>query len=166
MLLTRLWPNITRFSSPSPHPFFEFFFKKSDGDFQTCIYFTEKGLEIARLSEDLEAEADANRSLGLAYEQLGNINVAIDFHERQRQLAEMAQDGDEFTDANKHLIDTYRMFAEECEQKGDFEKAVEYHEKCMEAARQVRGGGWRDQYPSNAFCFDVHFFLPKTNLSG
>lgn len=55
-------------------------------DYKTAIYFLTKALDVARLAGDVVLEADANQSLGLAQEKLGNIRAAIEYHETHRDL--------------------------------------------------------------------------------
>ena len=60
---------------------------QNDGDARTGIYFLEKCVEIARLTRDAASEMASNHNLGLAYEQIKDIDTSVRYHERHRQLA-------------------------------------------------------------------------------
>ena len=55
-------------------------------DAKTGIYFFEKCLEIARLTGDPVGEMHANHNLGLAYQRLNNMDMAIQYHALHRDL--------------------------------------------------------------------------------
>jgi len=112
-------------------------------DVKTAIYFYEKCLEVAKLTEDAELEAEANNDLGLAYEKIGNISTAITFHEQHLKISNgeeeevAASSSPDKAAARAHLVEAYRTFANECEERGDLTQAVDFHTKCLEAAKMA-----------------------------
>jgi len=64
--------------------------------------------------------------------------TAIQFHERHMQLARDLNVYREMEIAAKELVKVYREYAEEKEQNGDFNEAVEFYSKGLEAARASR----------------------------
>lgn len=122
-------------------------------DYKTAIYFLTKALDVARLARDVVREAEANQSLGLAQEKLGNIKAAIEYHETHRDLLQQA--GTELPpDSGRHLIGAYKAMAEELQRQGDYAAAIAYYEKSLEAASSLRdsaGEGLAHQQLGNAY---------------
>lgn len=135
---------------------------EAEGDYKTCIYFMEKGLDIARLSGvravlcggGLTAAAGwrgrggCEPGVGACIRAAGERGLdgevsrdggrrapAVVTLVQQRKLAEANEDPDEYADANKHLIEAYKSAAEACEKRGEYDKAVELHNMCRDAAR-------------------------------
>jgi tetratricopeptide (TPR) repeat protein len=107
-------------------------------DCKTGIYFHEKCLEIARLTQDKLGEMRANHSLGLAHQSIKSTASAIMYHERHLTLATEAAHADEQKGANAELLHVYRKAAEELEATNDFGGAIAFHEKCL-ASSTVAG---------------------------
>ncbi|GMH60014.1 hypothetical protein TL16_g09371 [Triparma laevis f. inornata] len=117
-------------------------------DPKTGVYFYEKCLEISKLTGDNEGEMSANHSLGCVHQLMGDAMNAIQFHERHMELARKHQVYREMESAAKELVRCYREYAEEKEAGGDYNSAVEYFSKALEAARASR-----DRAAEGAACY-------------
>ena len=121
-------------------------------DSKTGIYFYEKCLEIAKLTSNLLGEIRANNNLGLAHARLNDVDTALGFHEKQYELTKQddeslrTQLNEEARKACFELVKMYQKKAEVVENKSsaegakNFDDAIKYHEKCLEAAK-VTGDG-------------------------
>ena len=103
-------------------------------DQRTSVYFWDKCLEIARLTSDMQGEAEASCALGVAQEQLGDVTAAVGFYETLLRLAETHNDSDLKQRANEHLVVAYQSMAAETEAAGDMTGALMIREKCFEAS--------------------------------
>ncbi|KAG5186625.1 hypothetical protein JKP88DRAFT_260388 [Tribonema minus] len=104
-------------------------------DPRTGVYFYEKCLEVARVTHDRRGEMAANRSLGAAFDRMGDAAAAAAYHERHQELA-AAEDGDaEARAAAAELVGVYRKCAEGKEASGDYRGAIELWQKSVQAAR-------------------------------
>ena len=104
-------------------------------DQRTAIYFWEKCLEITQLTSDAEGEAQATRSLGMAHEASGDLIAAIKQYEQLLRLTQRIGDVGGSQQANEHLVVAYQTLAAEREGADEQGAALEYREKCLEAAR-------------------------------
>lgn len=104
-------------------------------DPKTGVYFYEKCLEIARLTNDRGAEMLAHHCLGAAHEGMGELLPAAAYHERHRDLAAEDALEEEQRTANAELVKIYWKFAEQKEAARDGDLAVQFYEKCLQAAR-------------------------------
>jgi len=107
-------------------------------DPKTGVYFYEKCLEISKLTGDTPGEMTANHNLGCVHQQMGDSGNSIQFHERHFQLARKSKVYSEQESASKELVKVYREHAEEKEQNGEYNEAVEFYSKALEAARASR----------------------------
>ena len=117
-------------------------------DPKTGVYFYEKCLEISKLTGDTEGEMSANHSLGCVHQLMGDSMNAIQFHERHMELARHHQVYREMESAAKELVRCYREYAEEKEAGEDYNAAVEFYSKALEAARASR-----DRAAEGAACY-------------
>ncbi|EKX48550.1 hypothetical protein GUITHDRAFT_105693 [Guillardia theta CCMP2712] len=109
---------------------------KSKSDHKRVIYFLTKCLEVARLSQDVAREAEANEMLGLTKEEMGQLKEAIQYHEAHRDL--VSSYGREMTDqAGHNLIRAYRRLAEELQKQGDVEGSIMYFQKSLKSAIDI-----------------------------
>ena len=124
-------------------------------DHKTTIYFYEKALEIAKLTQDKDAEMDATHHLGLAYEVKGDLERSIRFHEKHLSLAQDHSDSPQILAAHKQLVShamnlshllfqqhwgflqtiTYEARAAALEQEQKYEQAIVLYLKAMHAAK-------------------------------
>ena len=100
-----------------------------------ALFFYTKCLELAVNSDYLEGELEANLNLGLCHEKLGDIERATEFHEAHLELALSSENQSQAQDAYGNLVRTYQLSAGRLEESKEMQKAVDQHNKCLEAAR-------------------------------
>uniref|UniRef100_A0A7S0ET62 Tetratricopeptide repeat protein 29 n=1 Tax=Hanusia phi TaxID=3032 RepID=A0A7S0ET62_9CRYP len=106
---------------------------KSKSDHKRVIYFLTKCLEVARISQDIAREAEANEMLGLTKEEMGQLKEAIQYHEAHRDLV-VSYGRDMNDQAGHNLIRAYRRLAEELQKQGDVEGSIMYFQKSLKSA--------------------------------
>ena len=127
---------------------------QENNDAKTGIYFFEKCLEIARLTTDPVGEMRANHNLGLAYQRLENMDMAIKYHTHHRDLvmngqklleegsAEATLDQDTLTSelsaASFELNKMYKRKAEKLESTQKLNEAISLYELGLEAAKNTQ----------------------------
>lgn len=111
------------------------YFKKSL-DWRTAIYFHEKCLEVAQLTQDLRAEMTANHSLGTVYQKMDEWEIAQRFHERHEEIAYSVDISEEIGKANVELHNVYLILAQRLEKSGDIDAALSLYHKCLEASKK------------------------------
>ncbi|CAH3164547.1 unnamed protein product [Pocillopora meandrina] len=90
--------------------------------------------------EDKAIEGQACVNLGIAYQRLGNSHKAIEYHERDLQIAKELGDKAGEGVAYGNLGIAYQRL-------GNFHKAIEYHERDLQIAKEVGDkGGEGDAY--------------------
>lgn len=93
------------------------------------------GKELAKLYRDIGAEKEAcqlYRDLAMAYQNLGEPNKAIEYHEK---ILEIAKDtGDKGLESACYF--NISLVYEEC--LDDFKKAEEYQEKALKIAKNIK----------------------------
>ena len=105
-------------------------------DYKTAVYFLTKALGVAQLAQDSVREAQANEALGLAKEKMGAIRQAIEYYETHRDL--LVRHGLEVPgESARHVIRAYKALAEEVQRQGDYQEAITYLEKSLEAAQAL-----------------------------
>jgi tetratricopeptide (TPR) repeat protein len=98
-------------------------------------HFHQRCLEIAQSMGDLEEEGSANEQLGLAFQRTGDITKAIKYFEFFGHLAKKVDNKEDQSKASKHLMNAYRIYAEQCEEREDYKESVVYLKKCLEQAQ-------------------------------
>jgi len=116
---------------------------QSESDHKTGIYFYEKCLEIARMTNDASGEMKADHKLGLAYEAQSNFEKAVECHEKHLSIAHStavggteAQEQQEL--ARQQLKKAYFSYALQLETAGQVAQAAELFTKCIATAKTVR----------------------------
>lgn len=108
---------------------------QDNGDPKTGVYFYQKCLEIAKLTGDNRGEMSANHDLGIIYfSGLNDPDNASKYHERHVHLAGKEDNEVEQRIASIELIKVYRAIAEKHESNDEFDKAVQFYSKCLEAS--------------------------------
>jgi tetratricopeptide (TPR) repeat protein len=125
---------------------------QESNDAKTGIYFFEKCLEIARLTSDPIGEMKANHNLGLAYQRLDNMDMAIKYHTHHRDLVMEGQtlfnEGNsnsldektllsELSNASYELNKMYKRKAEKLESSSKLNEAISLYELSLEAAKNT-----------------------------
>mmetsp|Transcript_14803 Transcript_14803/g.14907 ORF Transcript_14803/g.14907 Transcript_14803/m.14907 type:complete len:447 (+) Transcript_14803:234-1574(+) len=111
-------------------------FYKRNMDWRTAIYFHEKCLEVAQLTQDLRAEMTANHSLGTVYQRMGEWEIAQRFHERHEEIAYSVDILEEAGKANIELHNVYLVLAQRKENASDIDGALEVYHKCLESSKK------------------------------
>jgi tetratricopeptide (TPR) repeat protein len=120
----------------------EFYVTKQD--LKTGLFFYEKSLEVAQLTNDIRNEMVANHSLGLIHQMMLDFEGARTYHERHEQIAISIEIVDEIAKANVELYKVYFILAEKFESadNNNIPKALEMYFKCLESSKKSwdRGG--------------------------
>ncbi|RYE85251.1 MAG: tetratricopeptide repeat protein [Methanosarcinales archaeon] len=101
---------------------------------RTSIYFLERSLDIAKLTNNHVAEMESYHLLGEAYEALGDAERALTFHEAHRELASTVGDSSEKAAAATQLVRVYTKQASDAEARGDTEVALKLYLAAADAA--------------------------------
>ena len=106
-------------------------------DFETASYFYKKNLDISLEAKTLKGEAEAWMGLGICeekvhnkYEAMGNLETAL----------EKAIEGSENKlekNISKELVRVYQLIAQEFQDQGDFDKALNFFDKCLTATQSA-----------------------------
>jgi tetratricopeptide (TPR) repeat protein len=107
---------------------------KKKQDWKTAIFFLDKCLEVAQLTTDIRAEMAANHILGSVYQSMHEFDTARAFHERHEKLAYAVDVDDEIIKANAELNKVYWVLAQQLDDSGASDEAIEMYEKCLAAA--------------------------------
>jgi len=106
-------------------------------DFGTAVFFYEKCLDIATLTNDIRAEMVANHSLGTVYQSTGkNDDMAQKCHERQNELAESVDAHDEIIRANAELYKVYSVLAGKLCQDGLMNEALDFFNRALVSSKK------------------------------
>ena len=109
-------------------------------DFKTAVYFLTKARGVAQLAGDAAKEAHANEALGLAQEKTGAMRQAIEYFEMQRDI--LIRNGLEVGgESLRHLIRGYKAQALQVQRQGDYQSAIMYLEKSLDAAQALNDRG-------------------------
>lgn len=107
---------------------------KKKMDWKTAIFFLDKCLEVAQLTTDIRAEMAANHILGSVYQSMNEFETARAFHERHEKLAYAVDVDDEIIKANVELNKVYWVLAQQLDDGGLIDEAIEMFQKCLTAA--------------------------------
>lgn len=107
---------------------------KKKMDWKTAIFFLDKCLEVAQLTTDIRAEMAANHILGSVYQSMDEFNTARAFHERHEKLAYAVDVEEEIIKANGELNKVYWVLAQQLDDSGAMDEAIEMYQKCLAAA--------------------------------
>ena len=125
---------------------------QENNDAKTGIYFFEKCLEISRLTTDPVGEMRANHHLGLAYQRLKNMDMAITYHTHHYDLVVAGQKAcdegaaealdqetldKELVAASFELNKMYKTKAEKLESTQKLSEALVLYERGLEAAKNT-----------------------------
>lgn len=98
------------------------------------MYFYEKCLDLSESTGNLAQQSIANNNLGVTHDALGDLPLAIRFHERHLALALQMNDDERVVYANKQLCDVGQRHADATMARGDAAAAVELYHKCLKSA--------------------------------
>lgn len=97
----------------------------SISDPRTGVYFYEKCLEIARLTNDRRGEMASNHDLGLIFQSMKEPAIAAKYHERHLTLAEKEGSDEEKRTAAIELVKVYQALAEVKESADENDSAIQ-----------------------------------------
>ena len=106
-------------------------------DYETASYFHKKCLDMSIDFKYVEGEAKAYMGLGICEEKVLNIFQAMSYLET---ALEKAIDGNQQKiekEISKELVRVYQVIAIEFQDRTEFDKALEYFEKCLDASRRA-----------------------------
>ncbi|XGV86832.1 MAG: tetratricopeptide repeat protein [Limnothrix sp. BL-A-16] len=86
--------------------------------------------ELAKLTGDRQGEAKSLGNLGLAYDSLGQVQRAIDFHEQHRAISREIGDRQGEAASLGNLGNAYRSL-------GQFQRAIDLHEQSLAIKREI-----------------------------
>jgi tetratricopeptide (TPR) repeat protein len=107
---------------------------KSLGRMRMGLFFMDRLLEVAKLTNDVKSEMRAHHELGSAEEELGHDESALVHHHSHRELATTAGVEEEKALACRHLARVYARQAKLQEKKKEHSKALELFLASLEAA--------------------------------
>ena len=106
-------------------------------DFPTASYFYQKCLIMSKQTKYPEGEATSYMGLGLCEEGERNITKAQEYYET---ALEKALDKDLHAIVkliSEQLIRIYEKLAITCEESGDYQKTLDYYDKCLDASKRA-----------------------------
>lgn len=103
-------------------------------DFQSCLHFYERALEVSRHSTDPQVETAALEKIGAAYDRLGLTEKAMNFYERHLKVSVSSRLGEAEKRARESLVASYAKFAADCLSEKRPAQAVAYLTKAVDAA--------------------------------
>lgn len=106
-------------------------------DYGTAIFFYEKCLDIATLTNDIRAEMTANHSLGTVYQNTNkNDDMAQRCHERHNELAESVDAPEEIIKANAELYKVYSVLAGKFCADGFIDESLDLYSKALVSSKK------------------------------
>ncbi|KAF5836200.1 subunit of axonemal inner dynein [Dunaliella salina] len=107
------------------------------GRLRTAEFFFQKCLHLSKEAGWLPGELEANLALGIVYEELGEVAIAIACHERRLELAAESGAMEIAANACQSLTTVYLRQAEELNAAKDVDAALEAYNKCLNAAERA-----------------------------
>jgi tetratricopeptide (TPR) repeat protein len=101
------------------------------GKLKEAIYFYQKGLEIARESNELQAEGALLGNLGSVYANLGNVHLAIELY---KQALAIARKVDDYRNEGVWLGSLANRYAD----LGDINQALELYVDALSSRRKIQ----------------------------
>lgn len=116
-------------------------------DYETASYFYKKCLDVSSEAKSLRGEAKAYMGLGICEEKVLNI-----FHAMGNLVTALgkAEDGNHVKlekEICKELVRVYQTIALQKQEQNDFQKALEFFEKCLDASQRA------EDRPQEAECY-------------
>jgi len=107
------------------------------GRLRTAEFFFQKCLHLSKEAGWFPGELEANLALGIVYEELGDVAIAVACHERRLELAAESGAMEIATSACQSLTSVYLRQAEEFNAKKDVDAALDAYNKCLNAAERA-----------------------------
>jgi len=106
-------------------------------DYETASYFYNRCLEVSKEAKYIDGEAKAYMGLGIWEENVFNIFESMRYHETALEKAIDGNLPDIIRKISKELVRVYNNIAKSYETKNDFDKSLEYFEKCLDACKKA-----------------------------
>eukprot|EP00347_Sterkiella_histriomuscorum_P015789 403355675 len=106
-------------------------------DYETASYFHKRCLDVSIDAKFIEGEAKAYKGLGICEEKVLNIFEAMNYLET---ALEKSIDGSLTKiekEISKELVRVYQIIAIDFQDREEFDKSLEYFEKCLEASKRA-----------------------------
>lgn len=78
---------------------------------------------------------DANHHLGLAYESLQELNIAVKFHDRHLELAKSSANVFQENEAHGALVRVCMQHGKDLDKRGDWDAALELYSRALRSAK-------------------------------
>lgn len=105
-------------------------------DWKTSIFFHEKFLEVAQLTNDIRAEMAANHEIGVVYQEMSDIEISRKYHEKHEELAHSVDLLEEVSKANSELCKVYLALAQRLDNSGRYDEALAMYHQCLSSAKK------------------------------
>lgn len=106
-------------------------------DYETASYFYNRCLEVSREAKYIDGEAQAYMGLGKCEEKIFNVFESMRYHETALEKAIDGNLPNIIKDISQELVRVYKNIAKNYEQKNDFNRSLEYFEKCLDACKKA-----------------------------
>lgn len=106
-------------------------------DYETASYFHKRCLDVSVESKFIEGEARAYKGLGICEEKVLNIFEAMNHLET---ALEKSIDGSLTKiekEISRELVRVYQVIAIDFQDREEFDKSLEYFEKCLDASKRA-----------------------------
>jgi tetratricopeptide (TPR) repeat protein len=106
-------------------------------DYETASYFYNRCLEVSKEAKYIDGEAKAYMGLGICEEKVFNIFESMRYHETALEKAIDGNLPDIIRKISQELVRVYNNIAKSYETKKDFDRSLEYFEKCLDACKKA-----------------------------
>eukprot|EP00912_Choanoflagellata_sp_UC4_P001622 UC4_evm1s1037 len=111
---------------------------EANGDLTSASFIFEKALQVSQLIGDPEKIATAHARCGVCLERLEFHTRAAQHYEEMHALTKHGNWEEDISHSSAcyHLIRAYTMIANDLEESHEWEKAIEYHMRCLARANE------------------------------
>ena len=105
-------------------------------DYETASYFYKKCLDISIEGQNTDGQAKAYMGLGICEEKVFNIFNAMGNLETALEKANSANSTKLEKEISRELVRVYQIIAIQFQDQGDFDKALQFFERCLTASKK------------------------------
>lgn len=106
-------------------------------DYETASYFYNRILEVSKEAKYIDGEAQAYMGLGIWEEKVLNPFESMGYHETALEKAIDGNLSDFIKKISQQLVRVYKNIAKSYEDKEEYDKSLEYFEKCLDACKKA-----------------------------
>ena len=106
-------------------------------DWETASYFHKRCLDVSIEAKFPEGEAKAYKGLGICEEKVLNIFEAMNHLETALEKSIDHVLSKIERDVSKELVRVYQIIAIDFQEREEFDRSLEYFEKCLEASKRA-----------------------------